>query len=127
MICVIIAVARECRRDSEMMNGFENAQKFGRESVDRSVESLGAVQRGMQVLATETADFSKQALEDGAAHVEKLLGVTSLNGAVETQSEFVRASMEKAMGQAQRFGELYMGLMKDAVRPFEAMMPNSGK
>ena len=106
-----------------MVNGFEDAQKAGRESVNRAMQSFSALSKGWQTLATETAGFSKQSLEDGAAHFEKLLGVKSFDVAVAAQTDFMKASYEKAVGQAARFGELYMDLMKDVVKPFEGFVP----
>ena len=110
-----------------MINGFEDVQRVGRESMERAAQSFSALSRGWQALASETAGFPKQALEDGTAHLEKLLGVKSLDVAVQAQSEFIKASYEKAVGQAARFGELYVDAVKDAAKPFEGLVPVSGK
>ena len=106
-----------------MMNGFEDVQKASREGMTRAMESFGALSRGWQTLASETAGFSKKSFEDSAAHMEKILGAKSIDVAFEAQSEFVRSSYEKAVGQATRFGELYMDLMKEAAKPFEDFVP----
>ena len=111
-------VPRKAKGD-KMINGFEDVQKVGREGMNRALQSFGAVSKGWQTLASETAGFSKQSFEDGAAHVEKLLGAKSIDVAFEAQTDFVRASYEKAVGQAARFGELYLDLVKDAAKPFE--------
>ena len=110
-----------------MMNGFEDVQKAGREGMSRAMESFGALSRGWQTLASETAGFSKKSFEDSAAHMEKILGAKSIDVAFEAQSEFVRSSYEKAVGQAARIGELYMDLVKDATKPFEAFIPSVKK
>ncbi len=110
-----------------MMNGFEDVQKAGREGMTRAMESFGALSRGWQALASETAGYSKKSFEEGAAHFEKLMGAKSIDVAFEAQSEFVRSSYEKAVGQAARFGELYMGLMKDVTKPFEDFVPSVKK
>jgi hypothetical protein len=106
-----------------MINGFEDVQKAGQENLNRALESFGAWQRGLQTLADETAAYSKTSFEASAAHMEKLLGMKSIEGAVEAQTDFVRSSYEKAMGQAARFGELYMDLVKSATKPFEDVIP----
>lgn len=106
-----------------MINGFEDFQKAGREGVSRTIESFGAWSRGLQTLASETAGFSKQSFEEGAAHVEKLLGAKSFDVALEAQSNYLRSSYEKAVGQAQRVGEIYMDLVKEASKPFEGFVP----
>ena len=110
-----------------MINGFEDVQKAGKESVSKALESFGALSRGLQTMASETAGYSKQSFEEGAAHVEKLLGAKSIDVAFEAQTDFLRSSYEKAVGQATRFGELYMDLVKQATKPFEDLVPTSKK
>ena len=110
-----------------MINGFDDVQKAGHESLNRALESFGALSRGWQMLADETADYSKKSFEAGATHLEKLLAAKSLDVAVEAQTIFVRASYEKAVGQAARFGELYLDLVKDATKPFKGFVPTAKK
>jgi hypothetical protein len=110
-----------------MINGFDDVQKAGQENMNRALETFGALSRGWQTMADETADYSKKAFEAGAAHMEKLLGAKSLDVALEAQTDFVRASYEKAIGQAARFGELYLDLVKDAAKPLEGFVPTAKK
>ena len=110
-----------------MMNGFDTVQKVGQDGMNRAVQSFSAVSRGWQALASETAGFSKQSLEQGAAHVEKLMGARSFDVAVQAQTDFVKQSYERAAGQATRFGELYLDLITQAVKPFEGSAPIAGK
>jgi hypothetical protein len=102
-----------------MINGFADVQKAGQEHLNRTMQSFGALSRGWQALAAETAGFSKQSFDDGAAFFEKLASVKSFDVAVATQADFVKASYEKAVGQAARMGELYLDVVKDVVKPFE--------
>ncbi len=69
-----------------MINGFEDVQKAGQENMNRALESFGALSRGMQTLADETAAYSKTSFEASAAHMEKLLGTKSVEGAFEAQT-----------------------------------------
>ncbi len=110
-----------------MINGFEDFQKAGREGMTKTIESFGAVSKSWQTLASETAGFSKASFEEGAAHLEKLLGAKSVDVAFEAQTDYLRASYEKAVGQAARFGELYMDLVKEATKPFEGFVPAAKK
>jgi phasin family protein len=110
-----------------MINGFEDAQKAGKEGMSKAMESFGALSKGMQTLASETAGFSKKSFEEGAAHVEKLLGAKSIDVAFAAQTDFLRSSYEKAVGQAARFGELYLDLVKEAAKPFEDLVPTAKK
>lgn len=110
-----------------MINGFEDMQKAGRDGMARTLESFGALSRGLQSMANESAGYSKKAFEESAAHVEKLLGAKSVEVAFETQSDFLRASYEKAVGQAARFGEMYLELVKETAKPFEGLVPTAKK
>jgi hypothetical protein len=106
-----------------MLNGFDEVQKVGRESVTRTMESFGALSQGVQAIAVEAADYSKRSFEQGAAHVQALMGAKSLDRAVEVQADYVRSACEEAVGQATRMGELYVELAKDVVRPYEGLFP----
>jgi len=110
-----------------MINGLEDVQKAGREGMTKAIESFGVWSRGLQTLASETAGYSKQSFEEGAAHVEKLLGAKSIDVAFEAQSNFLRSSYEKAVGQAARFGEIYLDLVKEASKPFEDFVSTAKK
>jgi len=46
---------------------------------------------------------------------------------VEAQADFVRTQYEKAVGQASRFSELYLDVVKDVVKPFEDFVPTTTK
>jgi hypothetical protein len=59
------------------------------------------------------------------AHLDKLFGVRSLDDVFEAQTDFVRHSYEKTFGQAARFGELCLDVVKDTAKPFESGVPNA--
>jgi len=103
-----------------MVKNFEDMQKLGKDNMDATVASLGALSKGFQTIAVEMADYGKKVFEDGTAAAEKLLGARSLDKAVEVQSDYVKASYEQFLAQATKFGELYAGLAQEAYRPFEA-------
>ena len=104
-----------------MMNQVD-IQKFGKDNVDAALKSLGAVSKGVQAIAVETADFAKKSFEQGTATLEKLLGVKSLDKAIEIQTDYLKHAYEGFVAQATRMGELYVNLAKDAVKPFEGMV-----
>ena len=110
-----------------MINGFQDLQKLGQENVNRAVESFGALPRGWQALALDFADVSTPAFQDGAGHVEKLLGTRTVECVLEAQAQFVRASYERTVGQVTRLGEIYLGVVRDAAKPFEALVPTTSK
>ena len=103
-----------------MVKNFEDMQKLGKDNMDATLTSLGALSKGFQAIAVEMADYSRKAFEDGTAAAEKLFGAKSLDKAIEAQSEYVKTAYEHFVSQATKFGEIYAGMAQEAYKPFEA-------
>jgi hypothetical protein len=102
------------------MKSFEDMQKFGRDNAESTMKSLGALQKSVQAIAVEMADYSKKAFEDGAAATEKLFGAKSLEKAVEVQSDYFKTAYEGLVTRAAKCGELYSDLAQEVYKPFES-------
>ncbi len=102
-----------------MIKNFDDVQKFGKENVEATLKSFGALSKAGQAIAAEVADYSKKSFEDGTKVWEKLLGAKSLDKAIEIQSDYAKTALEGFVAQASKIGELYADLAKEAYRPFE--------
>jgi hypothetical protein len=102
------------------MKSFEDMQKFGKDNAEATMKSLGALQKSVQAIAVEMADYSKKAFEDGAVATEKLFGAKSLEKAVEVQSDYVKTAYEGFVSQSTKLGQLYSDLAQEAYKPFES-------
>lgn len=100
-----------------MMKNFEDMQKANQQAMDASVKSFNEMNKGMQTLASEFTGYTQKAFEDGTATMEKLMGVRSLEQALEIQSSFARKSYDGAMAQASKVGEIYAEMSRDALKP----------
>jgi len=105
-----------------MVKNFEDLQQVGKENVDATLKSLGALTKGAQAIAVEVADYSKKSFEDSSAALEKMFGVKSLDKALEVQTEFAKSAYEGFVAKASKLGELYADLAKESYKPFEAML-----
>ena len=105
-----------------MVKNFEDMQKLGKDNMDATLTSLGALSKGFQTIAVEMADYTRKAFEDGTAAAEKLFGAKSLDKAIEAQSEYVKTAYEHFVSQATKFGEIYAGMAQEAYKPFETTM-----
>ena len=103
-----------------MTNQFEEFQKISKEQLEQVKESAASVTRGLQAIATETTDFSKRSLENTSSFMEKLIGVKSVDTAIQLQSEFAKSQFEGFVAQATKIGDIYKGIAKDAFKPLEA-------
>ena len=105
-----------------MVKNFEDLQQVGKENVDATMKSFGALTKGAQAIAVEVADYSKKSFEDGSAALEKLFGVKSIDKAFEVQTEFAKSAYEGFVAKASKLGERYADLAKESYKPFEAML-----
>ena len=109
-----------------MMQQFDNIQKLGKDNVDAALKSFGAVSKGAQAIAVETADFAKKSFEQSTATVEKLLGAKTLDKAIEIHTDFLKSTYEGLVAQSTKIGELYANVAKDAFKPYEGIVAAGG-
>ena len=100
----------------------EEMQKFGKDSMETAMSSLGTLTKSAQAIAAEVADYSKKSFEGSAAAWERLMGAKSLETAMEVQSEYLKSSYEDFVAEATKLGELYVDLAKEAYKPFEGAL-----
>jgi hypothetical protein len=107
-------------KESEMSANFEEFQRAGKEQLETASSVAASLTKGLQTIAADTTDFSKEAIEANSAYVEELMSVKSLEGLVRIQSEFAKSSYDRLTAQASKIGELYANLAKDVLKPAEA-------
>jgi phasin family protein len=105
-----------------MVTGVEELQKFNKDGLDTAMKSFGTLSKGVQAIAVEMADYSKKSYEDGSAALEKLMGVKSLDKALEVQTEYMKSAYEGMVSEMSKLGEMYVDLAKDAYKPFEGII-----
>ena len=102
-----------------MMQQFDTIQKFGKDNVDAALKTFGAVSKSAQTIAVEAADYAKKSFEQGTAALEKLVGVKSLDKAIEIQTDHLKASYEGFVAQSSKVGEISTSIAKEAFKPYE--------
>lgn len=129
MQCTIIqssqgatVVLHQMIRGMTMFQNFEELQKAGKENFDNAVKAFGVQQKGFQTIASEVTEFSKKSIEAGSAQFEKLLGVKTLDKAIELQTDFAKSAYEGYVAHATKVGELVTELAKEAAKPFEGLV-----
>ena len=58
-----------------MVKNIDDMQQFGKDNMDATMKSFGALSKSVQAIAVEMADYSKKVFEQGTAATEKLIGV----------------------------------------------------
>lgn len=102
-----------------MFKNFEDAQKFGKDQMETVTATAATWSKGVQEIAVQTTDYSKKSFEATQGLVEKLIGVKTLDKALEIQTDFAKQAYESLVAQSTKVGELYASLFKDAYKPVE--------
>jgi hypothetical protein len=116
------AARRPDGRNDAMIKNFDEMQKLGKDNVDATLKSFGALSKATQSIAAEVADYSKKSFEDGTKVLEKLFGAKSLDKAIEIQSDYAKTAYEGFVAQATKIGELYADLAKETYKPYETLV-----
>jgi len=104
-----------------MVKNFEDLQQVSKDNMELTLKAFGAVSKQGQAIAVEITDYSKKAFEDSTAAFEKLLGVKTLDKAMEIQTDYAKTAYEAFVAEATKLGGLYSDLAKEAYKPFETI------
>ena len=105
-----------------MVKNLDEVQKLGKDSMEASMKSWGAISRAVQAITVELADYSKKAFDQSTAATEKLIGAKSLDKAIEVQTDYLRNCYEGFVAEATKLGELYSDVAREAYKPFEGQL-----
>ena len=95
---------------------YQKAAEIGVEAASRS---FGEVNRGLQALAAEMTDYSKKAFDDAIRTWEQLIGVKSLEQAIQIQSQYAKRVFENHIAELSKLGEMGLGMVREASKPVE--------
>jgi phasin family protein len=101
---------------------FEDFQKFSKTQIETVNAVASTVTKGMQEIAAESTDYSKKAFAANSAVVEKLLGVKSVESAIQIQTEYAKSVYDGFVAQATKLSEIYVKLATEAFKPVETAM-----
>ncbi len=96
---------------------FEDFQNFSKQQVEAATAFAATMQKGFQEIATETADYSKQAMTAGAEAMERLLGAKTVESAVQIQSDYAKAAYEGFVAKSTKINEIVAKVASEAMKP----------
>lgn len=76
----------------------------------------------IQTIANAYGDYTKKSIQETRSFVEKLMGVRSLDQAIEIQTEFARQAYGSFVAESQKIGGLYSELAKQTFKPWEGFV-----
>jgi hypothetical protein len=100
----------------------EDIQQYGKEQLETVVASATTLQHGLQAIASAYGDYTRKSFEDTRSFVEKLSGVSSLDKAIEVQTEYAKSAYETFVAESQKIAGLYGDLAKQTFKPLEGIV-----
>jgi len=100
--------------------GVSSFADFQKESLDALMASAGAFAKGVEKLTAEQSAFTKAAFEETVATAKAATAAKTLQEAIELNSEFVRETVEKNLGQINKVADICAATAKDTVEPLTA-------
>jgi phasin family protein len=104
----------------------DEANRVGQQAQERMQSGFEAASRsfleanqGFQALAAEMMNYSKAAFDDATRTWAQLIGVRSLEQAVQIQSDYAKRVYENHMAEMSKLGEMCAGMVRDASKPVE--------
>jgi hypothetical protein len=104
----------------------EDAKRMGEQAQERlqggfegAAKSFAEANKGFQALAAEMMSYSKKSFDDAMRTWEQLIGVKSLEQAVEIQSQYAKRVYDNHMAELSKLGDMCTGMMRDASKPIE--------
>jgi hypothetical protein len=125
-----VAVVREfCKKEvamSETKRMADEANRMGQQYQERvqsgfeaASRSFTEANRGFQALAAEMMEYSKASFDDAIRTWGQLIGVRTLEQAIQIQSDYAKRVYENHMTELKKLGEMTVGVVRDASKPVE--------
>jgi phasin family protein len=113
-------VMQETKRMADEANRLgQQAQERMQGGFEAASRSFSEANKGFQALAAEMMEYSKAAFDDAIRTWEQLIGVRSLEQAMQIQSDYAKRVYENHMAELKKLGEMTVGMVRDASKPVE--------
>jgi hypothetical protein len=113
-------IMQETKRMADEANRMgQQAQERMQSGFDAASRSFGEANKGFQALTAEMMNYSKSAFDDAIRTWEQLIGVRSLEQAIQIQSDYAKRVYENHMAELKKLGEMTVGMVRDASKPVE--------
>ena len=110
-------MGEEMQQGTERMGRqYQQAAASGMETASRSFMEAN---QGFQSIAAEMMTYSKAAFDDAMRTWTRLIGVRSLEQAMQIQAEYAKRTYENHMAELNKLGEMSVGMMRDASKPIQ--------
>ena len=107
------------REDHPVVMDCENPPALGNGGVETAAPAASSYSESFQMVAAEATGYTKKSWESGSAFVEKLRRATSVESAVQIQSEYAKSAYTEFVAYLVKMSGLYCNLFKRGWTPSE--------
>lgn len=94
---------------------FDDFRELGKSQLDAVTSATTSTAKGLQAIAAEATEYSKQSLDNSRVYFEKLLRAQKIDDIIQIQSEFCRTAYGDFFARASKVGELCSNLAKESL------------
>lgn len=114
------AMAQSKERLEKAVQSFDEANTFGKQTVEAFVSAGQVAAKGLETLNAETLAFAKSQFESGVAASKTVLAAKTLPELIEAQTVAFRSLFEGGVAQGTKMGEMASKIAQDAFAPVNA-------
>src|SRR5262249_50660370 len=115
-----VVVMQETKRMADEANRMgQQAQERIQSGFEAASRSFMEANKGFQTLAAEMMEYSKSSFDNAIRTWTQLIGVRSLEQAIQIQSDYAKRTYENHMAELNKLGEMGVGMMRDASKPVQ--------
>ena len=92
-------------------------QMAAQRGLEAAGQSFSEANRGFQALAAEMTDYTKRAFDDAIKTWEQLIGVRSVEKALEIQAQYAKRVYDNHVAELSKLAEMYTATIRDASKP----------
>jgi hypothetical protein len=109
---------QEAKRMADEANRMgQQAQKQVQSGLEVAGRSFAEANEGFQSLAAEMTEYSKATFDDVIRAWEQLIGVKSIEQAIQIQSAYAKRAYENHMAEMSKLGQMWVGMFTAASKP----------
>lgn len=97
----------------------EDLQNMSKQQIEAVTAFASTLTKGMQDLASETAEFSKHSMTAGAETVQKLMGAKSIETAIQIQTDYAKSAFDGFVARSAKMNELVGKIATEAFKPIK--------
>jgi len=111
----------------QALKAFEDAGASSKDTYEAFVASFNIAVKGVEGVSSETAAYTKKAVEDLVSTSKAVVGAKSLREVVDIQNDYTKAAFDAFLAFTNKIGEMTVQFTQDAIEPVSRQLGTTFK